>query len=197
MSTWGSGASIGPGLHWRSDEVEVVELAVVIQRAGSERGETRLHGEQVVAQPRTGTIEGHAVAPHDMSAHLRAKPEPELPAGRLLQFPRRRRRDERTARKGNRDAGQQFQTGRGLRRHGGVEIGGTTGFGEQKTGEPRGLGTPGEVADLFQRLRNRHHVDVHGGTVRRVRVSLTNSHGADESAAVCRLTLIGGVRNPV
>ena len=46
-------------------------------------------------------------------------------------------------------------------------IGGTTGFGEQQPGKPRGLGTPGEVADLVQRLRNRHHIDVHGGTVRR------------------------------
>ena len=159
---------MGPGAPLWSDEVEVVELAVVIERPGAERGETRLHGEHVVAQPRTGMIEGHAVAPHDMRAHLRAKTEPELPAGRLLQLPRRRRRDERTARKGNRDTGQEFKPGRGLRCHGGVEIGGTTGFGEQQTGEPRGLHTPGEVADLVQRLRNRHHVDVHGGTVRRV-----------------------------
>ena len=37
---------------------------VVIERSGPERGETCLHGEHVVAQPRTGTIEGHAVAPH-------------------------------------------------------------------------------------------------------------------------------------
>ena len=94
-----------------SDEVEIVELAVVIERPGPERGETRLHGEHVVAQPRTGMLEGHAVAPHDMRAHLRAQTEPELSAGRLLQFPRRRRRDEWTARKRNRDAGRQFKPG--------------------------------------------------------------------------------------
>ena len=177
MSTFGSGASMGPWAPLRSDEVQVVEIAVVIQLPGPERRETCPHRQHVVAQPRTRTLEGHAVAPHHMRAHLRAETEPELPAGRLLQLPRRRRRDERTARKRHRDARRQFQTRRGLRCHGGVEIGGPTGFGEQQPGEPRGLRTPGQVADLVQRLRNRHHVDLHAGTVRRTRVSDADSAG--------------------
>src|ERR1700720_1829039 len=84
---FGIGRVDDPWTPLRSDEVEVVELAVVIEPPRSERGETRLHGEHVVAQTRTGTIEVHAVPPHDMRANLRAETEPELPAGRLLEFP--------------------------------------------------------------------------------------------------------------
>lgn len=64
----------------RSNEVEVVEVAVVIERPGAERREARLHGEQVVAQPGTGPLEGHPIAPHDVGAHLRTQTQPELPA---------------------------------------------------------------------------------------------------------------------
>ena len=96
---------MAPGLHCGVMKSEVVELAVVIQLSRSERREARLHREHVVAQPRTRMIERHAISPHDVSAYLRAKTESELPAGRLLQFPRCRRRDERTARKRNRHAG--------------------------------------------------------------------------------------------
>lgn len=46
-----------------SDEVGIVELAVVIRCPGLENGEARLHGQQV-AQPRTGTVEGHTVSVH-------------------------------------------------------------------------------------------------------------------------------------
>jgi hypothetical protein len=50
----------GPWIPLRSDEVEVVELAVVIEPSRSERGETGFHGEHVVAcelayQDRAGT----------------------------------------------------------------------------------------------------------------------------------------------
>ena len=101
-----------------------------------------------------------------MRAHLRAQTEPELPARRLLQLPRRRRRDERAPRKRHRHARRQLEARRRLRRHRRVEIRGPTRLGEQQPGEPRGLRAPGEVADLVQRLRSRHHVDVHGRTVR-------------------------------
>jgi hypothetical protein len=102
-----------------------------------------------------------------MRTHLRAKTQAELPARRLLQLPRRRRRDERTPRKRHRDTRRQLQTRRGLRCHRHVEIGGAARFGEQQTREPGRLRTSRKVADLVQRLRNRHHVDVHAGTVRR------------------------------
>jgi hypothetical protein len=93
-----------------SDDVEVVELTVVIELPRPECGEARPSRPAVVAQPWTGMLEGDAGTPHRMTAHLRAQPDPDLPAGHLPQFPRRRRRDERTARKRNRNAGQQFQS---------------------------------------------------------------------------------------
>ena len=132
---FGIGGVNGPGAPLRSNEVEVVELAVVIECPGSERREARLHGEQVVAQPWARPIEGHAVTPHDVCAHLRAQTEPELPAGRFLKLPRRGRRDKRTTRKGHRDARGQLEAGRGLGGHGGVEIGRAARLGEQQAGE--------------------------------------------------------------
>jgi hypothetical protein len=50
-----------------------------------------------------------------------------------------------------------------LRGHRRVEIGGAAGLGEQQAGEAGGSDLPGQVADLGQRLRDRHHVDVHAG----------------------------------
>ena len=146
----------------RGDEIEVVEVAVVIERPGSKRREARLDGEQVVAQPRTRPLERDAVAPDDVGAHLGAQTQPEIPASCLLKLPGRGRRDERTAREGHRDPRGQLEAGSGLRRHGGVQVGRTARLGEQQTGEPRGLRTPGQVADLVERLRDRHRVDVHG-----------------------------------
>lgn len=46
--------------------------------------------------------------------------------------------------------------------HGGVEVGGAAGFGEQQARESGGLGALGDATDLRQRLRDRHHVNVHG-----------------------------------
>ncbi len=144
------------------DVVQVVELAVVVEVAGPERRETSSHRQNVVAQPGAGMVEGAAVAAHHMGANLGAQAEPEAPAAGLLQLPGGGRGDERTAGKGNRDAGGQLQTGGGLGGHRGVEIGGAAGFGEQQTGETRGLSAGGDRADGVQRLRNRHHVDLHG-----------------------------------
>ncbi len=97
-----------------SDEVGIVELAVVIRCPGLENGEARLHGQQV-AQPRTGTVEGHTVSVHHILANLRAQTELELPAGSFLELPRRGCRDEGTARERQRDPGGQLKAGRGRR----------------------------------------------------------------------------------
>ncbi|MEQ0574324.1 hypothetical protein ABLN97_05450 [Mycobacterium tuberculosis] len=97
-----------------SDEVGIVELAVVIRCPGLENGEARLHGQQV-AQPRTGTVEGHTVSVHHILANLRAQTELELPAGSFLELPRRGCRAEGTARERQRDPGGQLKAGRGRR----------------------------------------------------------------------------------
>ena len=95
----------GPGPPLRRNEIEVLKLAVVIKLPGAKRGEARLDGQQVVAQSWAGPFEVHAIAPHDMTAHLRAQTKPKLPAGCFLKLPCRSRCDERTARKSHRDAG--------------------------------------------------------------------------------------------
>src|SRR6201996_8314517 len=82
---FGIGRLDGSRVPLRSDEIEVVEVPMVVECAGTEGGETGLDGEHVVAQTRAGAIEGHAVPPHDMRANLRAEAEPELPVGRLLE----------------------------------------------------------------------------------------------------------------
>lgn len=90
-----------------------------------------------------------------------AQAQPEVAARRFLQLPGRRGRDEGAAREGDRHSGGQLEPGSGLRSHGGVEVGRAACFREQQAGESRGLRSAGEVADLLQRLRDRHRVDVH------------------------------------
>ena len=79
----------------RSDEGKVVELAVVVEGRTAERREAGLHREDVVTHARTRPREFHAVAPFDVSLHLRAEPQTESTAGGLLQFPRGGRGHER------------------------------------------------------------------------------------------------------
>src|SRR6476659_6330327 len=73
---------------WR-DEVEAVKVAAMVELSCPECREARLHRQHVVPQPRTRTLELHAVAPDHVRSHLRAESESELAVRRLLQLPRR------------------------------------------------------------------------------------------------------------
>lgn len=163
---FGIGCIDGPGAPLRGDEVQIVEIAVVVELARPEGGETRFHGAHVVTQPWARLLEGHAVAPHDVRPDLGTDAEPELAAGGFLQLPCRRCRDERTTRKRHGDTGGQFKSRRGLRCDRGTEIRRPAGLGQQKTRETGRLGALGKCAHLSQRLRNGHHVDVHSGSLR-------------------------------
>lgn len=118
-----------------SDEVGIVELAVVIRCPGLENGEARLHGQQV-AQPRTGTVEGHTVSVHHILANLRAQTELELPAGSFLELPRRGCRDEGTARDANAIPVDSSRPGAAGEATVAFEIDGAAVFGEQRTLRP-------------------------------------------------------------
>ena len=159
----GIGRIDGAGAPLGRDEVHVVEIAVMVELAGPESREACLHGAHVVAQSRARLFEGHAVAAHHVRPDLGAETEPEPAAGGFLQFPRRRRRDEGTARKRDGDTGGQLEAGSGLGCDRRAQICGPAGLGQEQTGESGCLRALGECAHLDQRLRNCHHVDVHSG----------------------------------
>ena len=73
MSTGRIGNVDRAGAPLTVEEVEIVELAVVIERFAAEAGEARLDRTDVVAQTRARVVELDAVATHHMRAHLRAE----------------------------------------------------------------------------------------------------------------------------
>ena len=77
---FGVGRVDRPRTPLRGDEVQVVELAVVIELSGPERQEARLHREQVVAQSWARPLEINAVSPNDVGAYLGAQAEAEVTA---------------------------------------------------------------------------------------------------------------------
>ena len=126
----------GPGAPLAVEEVEVVEVAVVVEWRTTETGEAGLHGEHVVTKARTGVVELDAVATGDVGPHLCAQPETEPAVGELLEFPGHLRRDHGTAWEGHGDACRELQLGRCERCRRDSGVGGTTTFGEQHPVEP-------------------------------------------------------------
>ena len=115
----------------RVEERQLVELAVVVERLATESGEARLHGEDVVAQAWTGSLELDAVPANDVGAYLRAEPEPERSARGFLQLPRGLGGDHRAARERHGHTGRQFEPGRGDGGRGGRRVRRAPGLGEQ------------------------------------------------------------------
>ncbi len=121
--------------------------------------EDRLHGDDVLAQPRPGVVELRAVATLDVGPHLCAESEAEAAAARLGQLPRRGRRHHGAAREGHGDARQHVDVGRHDERAAG-EVGRAARLGHH---QPRQTGVrrpPPELSRLAQRLRRQHGVEL-------------------------------------
>ena len=150
MSTFGSANVDRAGAPLTVEEVEIVELAVVIERFAAEAGEARLDGLDVVAQTGARVVELDAVAAHDVGAHLCAEAEPEAPARQFLEFPGHLRRDHRAARKRHRDTGRHLEARGGQRRRGDCRVGSAATLGEEHAVEAGPLGPLGDRAHLAQ-----------------------------------------------
>ena len=125
-------------------EVEIVELAVVIERFAAEAGEARLDSTDVVAQTGARVVELDAVASHHMRAYLCAEAEPEAPARQFLELPGDLRRDHRAARERHRDTRRHLEARCGQRRCGDCRVRGSATLGEEHAVEAGPLGPLGD-----------------------------------------------------
>ena len=133
-----------PRIEQRHHQVDGVVLALDVERrAGLPVRPDRAHGLHILAHPQAGGRPREAIAPLDMSLHLRAQPQREPPAAELGQGPGAHRRDGRAAREGDRHRRADLQGLRRLCRQRHQDEGIVLGLLDH---EPA-------IADLFQQLR--------------------------------------------